>query len=146
MRNRVVTANLVDPLSRLSMGNTAHVEEGKKELAKEVYKLSCLRVRLVDSSECGVVVINGGELSLVVEVKEKQDINPILLEFKENVHKQKVMNFEQGGNGVLRYQRRLCVPRVDELQEKIMEETHSSRYLINLGSIKMYHDLREVYW
>ena len=36
------------------------------------------------------------------------------LELKENVHKQKVMAFEQGGDGVLRYQGSLCVPMVDD--------------------------------
>ncbi|KAH0781055.1 hypothetical protein KY290_000653 [Solanum tuberosum] len=55
-------------------------------------------------------------------------------------------HFEEGGDGVLRYQGRLCVPKVDELQERIMEETHSSRYSIHSGSTKMYCDLREVYW
>ncbi|WMV49184.1 hypothetical protein MTR67_042569 [Solanum verrucosum] len=35
---------------------------------------------------------------------------------------------------------------VDGLQEKIMEEAHSSRYSIHPGSTKMYRDLREVYW
>jgi len=55
------------------------------------------------------------------------------------------MDFEHGGDGVLRYQGRLCVPRVDELQERIMEEAHSFRYSIHLGSTKMYRDLREVY-
>ena len=85
----------------------------------------------MDSTEGGVVVMNGAESSLVSEVKEKQDQDPILLELKAFVHKQKVMAFEQGGDGVLRYQGRLCVPRVDELQERIMEEAHSSRYLIS---------------
>ena len=56
------------------------------------------------------------------------------------------MTFKQGGDGVLRYQGRLCVPRVDELQERIMEEAQSCRYSIHPGSTKMYHDLREVYW
>ncbi|WMV14120.1 hypothetical protein MTR67_007505 [Solanum verrucosum] len=70
----------------------------------------------------------------------------LLLELKANVYKQKVMAFEQGEDGVLRYQGRLCVPRVDELQETIMEEYHSSRNSIHLGSTKMYRDLREVYW
>ena len=56
------------------------------------------------------------------------------------------MAFEQGGDGVLRYQGRLCVPRVNELQERIMEEDHSSRYSIHSGSTKMYRDLRVVYW
>ncbi|WMV50723.1 hypothetical protein MTR67_044108 [Solanum verrucosum] len=90
--------------------------------------------------------MNGDESSLVSEVKEKEDQDLIFLELKANVHKQKVMAFEQGGDGVLSYQGRLCVPKVDELQEMIMEEAHSSRYFIHPGSTKMYHDLREVYW
>ena len=64
------------------------------------------------------------------EVKEKQDQDPILLELKANVQKQRVLAFEQGGDDVLRYQGRLCVPMVDGLQERIMEEAHSSRYSI----------------
>ena len=81
------------------------------------------------------------ESTLVSEVKEKQDQDPILLELKANVHKQKISAFEQGRDGVLRYQSRLCVPMMDGLQERIMEEAHSSRYSIHSGSIKMYCDL-----
>ncbi|WMV46288.1 hypothetical protein MTR67_039673 [Solanum verrucosum] len=90
--------------------------------------------------------MNGAESSLVSEVKEKQDQNPILLELKANVHKEKVMAFEQGGDDILRYQGMLCVPTVDELQERITEESHKSRYFFHPGSTKMYCDLREVYW
>ncbi|WMV25801.1 hypothetical protein MTR67_019186 [Solanum verrucosum] len=35
---------------------------------------------------------------------------------------------------------------MDELQERIVEKAHSSRYSIYTGSTKMYHDFREVYW
>lgn len=56
------------------------------------------------------------------------------------------MDFIQGGDSVLRYQGRLHVPRVHELQEGIMEEADSSSYSIHLGSIKIYHELRKVYW
>ena len=35
---------VVDALGRLSMGSTAHFEEDKKELAKEVHRLARLRV------------------------------------------------------------------------------------------------------
>ena len=38
------------------------------------------------------------------EVKDKHDQDPLLLELKASVHKQKVMTFEQGGDSVLRYQ------------------------------------------
>ncbi|KAH0656975.1 hypothetical protein KY285_031857 [Solanum tuberosum] len=137
-------ANVVaDSLSRLSMGSTAHVEEGKRKLAKDVHRLARLGVRLMDSIEGGIVVTNGVESSLVSEVKGKQDQDPILLELKANVRKQKVLAFEQVGDGVLRYQGRLCVAMVDGLQERIMEETHSSRYSIHPGSTKMYRNLKE---
>ena len=59
-------ANVVDDaLSMLSMGSTAHVEEEKMELAKDVHKLARMGVRLMDSTEGGIVVTNGAESSLV---------------------------------------------------------------------------------
>ena len=140
-------ANVVaDALSRFSMGSSAHVEEEKKELVREVHQLARLGVRLDESNGGGVFVQNGAASSLVVEVKEKQDQDPILLQLKEDVLKQKVMAFTQGGDGVLRFQGRLCVPNVDDIRERIMAEAHSSKYSIHPGSTKMYHDLREVYW
>ena len=84
-------ANVVaDALSRLSMGSVAHVEEERKELAKDVHRLVRLGVRLMSISDGGVTIQNGAESSLVVEVKEKQDSDPILLELKGAVHQQRV--------------------------------------------------------
>ena len=54
--------------------------------------------------------------------------------------------FSQGGDGVLRFQNRLCVPDVEDLRQRIMAEAHSARYSIHPGATKMYHDLREIYW
>ena len=42
---------VVDALSRLSMGSTAHVEEVKRELAKDVHRLAQLGVTLMDSTD-----------------------------------------------------------------------------------------------
>ena len=50
------------------------------------------------------------------------------------------------GDGILRCQGRLCVSKVDEFRNQILEEAHGSRYSIHTGSTKMYHDLCEVYW
>ena len=52
----------------------------------------------------------------------------------------------KGGDGVLRYQNRLCVLNVDYLRRKVLEEAHGSRYSIHPSSTKMYCDLREVFW
>ncbi|XP_070005476.1 uncharacterized protein [Nicotiana sylvestris] len=48
--------------------------------------------------------------------------------------------------GTLWYQGLLCVPYIDGIRERIMAEAHTSRYFVNLGSMKMYHDLKELYW
>ena len=45
------------------------------------------------------MVIDTAESSLVSEVKEKQDQDPIVLDLKTSVHKQRVLDFEQGGDG-----------------------------------------------
>ncbi|KAH0650287.1 hypothetical protein KY284_030199 [Solanum tuberosum] len=140
-------ANVVeDALSRLSMGSVAHVEEEIKELAKDVHRLARLGVRLMSISDGGVTVHNGSESSLVVEVKVKQDSDMILLQLKSAVYQQRVEVLSQGGDGVLRHQGRLYVPKVRELRQQILIESHNSRYFMHPGATKMYHDLREVFW
>ncbi|WMV08147.1 hypothetical protein MTR67_001532 [Solanum verrucosum] len=66
-------------LSRLSMDSVAHVEEERKKLARDVHRLTLL------------------------EIKEKQDNDPILLQLKGIVRQQRVEIFSQGGDGVLHY-------------------------------------------
>ena len=139
-------ANIVaDALSKLSMGSVAHVDDERKELVKDVHRLARLGVCLMSISDNDVTQ-NGEESSFVVEVKEKQDSDPILLGIKGPVHNQRVEVFSQGGDGVVRYQGRLCVPDMGELRQHILVETHNSRYSIHQGATKMYRDLREVYW
>jgi hypothetical protein len=38
------------------------------------------------------------------------------------------------------------VPRREALKKNIMDEAHTLRYSIHLGSTKMYHDLRRQFW
>ncbi|WMV08139.1 hypothetical protein MTR67_001524 [Solanum verrucosum] len=111
---------VVDGLKRLSMGSVAHVEEERKELARHANR--------------------------PFRVKEKQVIDPILLQLKGVVHQQKVEVFSQEGDGVLHYQGHLCIPKVGELGQKILIESHNSRYSIHPGATKIYRDLREVFW
>ena len=68
-----------------------------------------------------------------------------MLKLKGAVHNHTVEVFSQWEYGVLRKQGRLCVPHVGDLIQYILVETHNSKYTINLGDTKMYHDLQEVY-
>ena len=83
---------------------------------------------------------------LVTKFKENKDQDPIFLVSKINIHKQRVLTFEQEGDGILKYQGKFCVPGVNGLQERIMEEANSSTFSINSVFTKMYRDLRELYW
>ena len=50
----------------------------------------------MDFTEGEILVTNETESSLVSQMKDKKDQDPILLDLKENVHKQSVLTFEQG--------------------------------------------------
>ncbi|KAH0724948.1 hypothetical protein KY284_000813 [Solanum tuberosum] len=76
---------VADALSRLSMDSVAHVEEERKELAKDVHRLARLGVRLMT-------------------VKEKKDSDLIFLEQKGAIHQQRVEVCYQEVDSVLRYQ------------------------------------------
>nr|XP_033509000.1 uncharacterized protein LOC117273904 [Nicotiana tomentosiformis] len=123
------------------MGSLDHLDTHQRSLAKEVHWLASLGVQLVDSTKGGVIVQKWAESSLVVEVKEKQYDDPLLVQLNEGIHKQKTMAFSFGtSDGRLRYQGQLCVPYMDGLQERIMTEAHSSKYSVHPCSTKMYHD------
>ena len=60
---------------------------------KDVHRLDLLGVRFMSISDSSATVQNGAESSLVVDVKEKQESDPILLELKGAVNNQRVKVF-----------------------------------------------------
>ena len=66
---------VVDALCHMTMGSVSHFDEVKKDLAREVHKLSRLGVRLGSSLDGGAIVHENSESSLVVEVMSKQHVD-----------------------------------------------------------------------
>jgi hypothetical protein len=54
--------------------------------------------------------------------------------------------FREDSKGVLWFEDRLVVPKNPELRQKILDEAHLSKFSMHLGSNKMYHDLKSMYW
>lgn len=50
---------------------------------------------------------------------------------------QKVIVIVNGGDGIMRYPSMLCVPDVDGLRERILDEPHDLRYIIHPYSMKV---------
>ena len=89
---------------------------------KDVHRLARLSVRLIDSTRGGVSVHPSFESSFVVEVKQGQHLDLVLIELKDLVLIKMNESFILGGDGILRYQDRLCVPDVDDLLTQINGE------------------------
>ena len=81
--------------------------------------------------DTGVTIQNGRKSSFIVEVKDKEDSDPILLELKGVVYNQRVEVFSHGEDGILCYQCRLCVPDISDLRQHIFAEAHNTRYSIH---------------
>ncbi|KAF3644414.1 putative polycomb protein embryonic flower [Capsicum annuum] len=64
--------------NRFSTGSTTHVEDDRNDFLR-IFVDSSFWECLVDSEDGGVVVENGSNSSLVIEVKEKKDNDPIFL-------------------------------------------------------------------
>jgi hypothetical protein len=58
----------------------------------------------------------------------------------------KVACFHENAEGTIWFKERLVVLKKEALKKKIVDEAHTSRYSIHLGSTKMYQDLRQQFW
>ena len=78
-------ANVVaDALSRMTMDSVSHVEECKKDLVRDVHWLARLCVQLEDCPNGGFMVHHNTKSCLMVEVKSKKHLDPLLMELKES--------------------------------------------------------------
>ncbi|GKB71408.1 putative reverse transcriptase domain-containing protein [Tanacetum coccineum] len=57
-----------------------------------------------------------------------------------------IKKLEPRADGTLCLNGRSWIPCRGNLRELIMNESHKSKYLIHLGSDKMYQDLKKLYW
>ncbi|GKD20831.1 putative reverse transcriptase domain-containing protein [Tanacetum coccineum] len=55
-------------------------------------------------------------------------------------------HFEQRDDGEIYFFDRIWIPSVGGVRKLIMDEAHTSRYLVHPGADKMYYDLRDLYW
>ena len=94
-------------------------------------------MRLESSLDGSAIVCHNSWSSLVFEVKSNHHLDLALMELKESVLVKLNKSFFLRGDDVLSYQGILCFPDVDGMRDKILEETHGSRYSIHLGSMKM---------
>ncbi|KAA3465805.1 DNA/RNA polymerases superfamily protein [Gossypium australe] len=74
--------------------------------------------------------------------KDDSDLQVKRVQCESGVESDFRINFDE----CLMFRDRVCVPRDDELIQKILHETHSVCLFVHPGSTKMYKDLRKQYW
>ena len=78
-------------------------------------------------------------------IEQRQD-NLGIPHIKKLIAEERGPCFSIDDQGVVKFKNRLVVPLSEELRRKILDEAHNSKLSIHLGSNKMYHDLRHLYW
>ncbi|GAU25740.1 hypothetical protein TSUD_216710 [Trifolium subterraneum] len=79
------------------------------------------------------------ELELIEEFRDLSLRVALVIEGQEN-------DFKMDENGVVRFRGRVCVPDVTELKKMIFDEGHKSGLSIHPGLVKMYQDLKKLFW
>ena len=83
------------------------------------------------------------EPTFIHKIKDSQLHDPDLAKIVEHIAERPDFRMV---NGILYLRDQLCVPNVDNLKNEIMTEAHSTRYFMQPGSMKMYHNLKTRCW
>jgi ribonuclease HI len=134
-------ANVVaDALSRRLHVSQLVVDSVTFELCEDFDKLN---LRTIANTEATKVEVGS---SLLQEIQKGQVEDEKIQRIKHNIKEEKSPGFFENEEGVLWYKRRICVPNVKELKDKILREVYESAYSIHPGGNKMYQDLKATYW
>ena len=139
---------MADALSRKagSMGSLAHLHVSRRPLAREVQTLANDLMRLEVNEKGGLLACVEARSSFLDKIKGKQFTDEKLIRIRDKVLRGEAKEAKIDEEGVLRINRRVCVPRVDNLIHTILTEAHSSRYSIHPGATKMHRDLKQHFW
>ncbi|GAU16878.1 hypothetical protein TSUD_368270 [Trifolium subterraneum] len=136
-------ANVVaDALSRKSLHMSSLMEK-ELELIEEFRDLSLVCEVTSNSVKLGMLKLTNPFLEKIRECqKEDEKLMKrvaLVIEGQEN-------DFKIDENGVVRFRGRVCVPDVPELKKMILDEGHKSGLSIHPGLVKMYQDLKKLFW
>jgi hypothetical protein len=62
------------------------------------------------------------------------------------INQGKEKDFRVDENGIMKFRDRVCVPNVPELKRMILEEGYRSSLSIHPEAMKMYQDLKKLFW
>jgi len=113
------------------------------ELIEQFRDLSLVSELTPDGVRLGMLKLTS---NILEEIKKGQKENLELVDRVVLVNQGKGVDFILDKNGILMFHNRVCVPDVLELKKRILDEGHISSLSIHPGAMKMYQDLKRLFW
>ena len=136
-------ANVVaDALSRKTLHMSALMVK-ELELNEQFQDLSLVSELTLGGVRLGMLKLIS---NILEEIKKGQKENLELVDRVVLVNQGKGVDFILDKNGILMFHNRVCVPDVLELKKRILDEGHISSLSIHPGAMKMYQDLKRLFW
>ena len=134
---------VVDALSRRLESSLCHMRSGYLPLLVDLRALGVI----LEAEDSGALLATFHVRPLLVDqIQTGQLQDPHMIKLKEEIERGKKGEFQIRDDGMIVKGQRMCVPEYGELKRDIMEEAHSSAYVMHPGSTKMYKTLKEHYW
>jgi hypothetical protein len=136
-------ANVVaDALSRKVHCNCLTVVSYSETLCEDLRKL---RLEIVEQGNLNAISAKSNLYDIIV-LAQLNDEGVQLIKHKLAEEDPKYSCFHKDSKDVVWFEQRLVVPDDPELQKKIFDKAHLSKFSIHPGSTKMYQDLRKKFW
>jgi len=76
--------------------------------------------------------------TLIKEIRVAHAIDPQLNRIREEILMEKAPGFVIHENGTIRFYNQVCVPAIEALKKKILDEGHNTPYSIHPGGNKLH--------
>ena len=130
---------VADALSRKSSSSLMSIQSLMEPLQKELVEA---RIELITGSFAALTF----QPTILDGMRERQEKDASLVQTKNEVLEGKESDFNISDEGILYRKKRLCIPKEEELKERIMKEAHETPYSVHPGATKMYQDLKQSFW
>jgi hypothetical protein len=120
-------------------------------LSRKTIHISAMMIRELELMEefrdltirLGMVKISNG---LMDAIREQQATDEQLQEKRKLIEQRMVTEFSLGIDGIIRCNKRICVPNNLEMRKMILDEAHQSKISLHPGTTKMYQYLKQKFW
>ncbi|KAG8493034.1 hypothetical protein CXB51_010403 [Gossypium anomalum] len=113
---------------------------------KLLFALIVMNTQLKISDDGSILAELRARSMFLQEISEAQKNDQDLQAKRKQCEADTGSDFRIGSDGCLMFKSQICVPKNDELIQKILYEAHNGILAVHPGSTKMYNDLKKMYW